>query len=146
MSQVNSVIQIIRSLRIHIVAAILAAYSLYHGLGMVAISIRNFKDPPRIDTLTAFDNRLAPLRAQLTQYGSTEIGYITDVRGADWFTGYSRTQYALAPILVDDSTDLTFVVANLSDPSSVASIMRNSHLVLVSDYGNGVFLLSRETH
>ena len=65
---------------------------------------------------------------------------------ADWFTGYFRTQYALAPTLVDDSADQSLVVANLRDPSSVASIMRNRHLSLVLDFGNGVVLLSRQTH
>ena len=131
----------------HVATAILVAYSLYHGLAMVASSIRNFEDPVGTDTVSAFDKRFAPLRAQLSQYGARKVGYVTDEpENAEWFTGYSRTQYALAPTIVDDSTDPTLVVANLRDPSSVASIMRNRHLSLVMDYGNGVALLSRQTH
>jgi len=143
----NTLTKILRNVRPHIAAAILVAYSLYHGLGMVARSTRNFRDPTSIDTVLAFDKRFAPLRTQLLQYGCREVGYVTDEpEDADWFTGYFRTQYALAPTLVDDSADQSLVVANLRDPSSVASIMRNRHLSLVLDFGNGVVLLSRQTH
>ena len=139
-------IQIFRLFRPHMAAAILAAYSLYHGLGMVASSIRNFENPAGIDTVAAFDKRFAPLRAQLSLSGCREVGYVTDEpKNGDWFTGYFRTEYALAPTIVDDSTDPALIVANLRDPSSIASIIRDKHLFLVSDYGNGAVLLSRQT-
>lgn len=141
----NTLAKIPRGIRRHIAAAVLVAYSLYHGLALVRSSVRSFKDPPGIDAVSAFDKRFAPLRAQLLQYGCREVGYVTDeAEDADWFTDYFRTQYALAPTLVDDSTDPALVVANLRDPSSVTSIMRNKHLSLVLDFGNGVVLLSRQ--
>jgi hypothetical protein len=139
-------IQWFRRFRPHIASAILAAYSLYHGLTMVASSIRGLKNPAAIDTVAAFDKRFAPLRAQLSQYGCKEVGYVTDEpENAEWFTGYFRTQYALAPTIVDDTTVPVLVVANLRDPSSSTQIMRNKHLALVKDYGSGVLLLSKET-
>jgi hypothetical protein len=129
----------------HIALAILAAYSLYHGLRMVKGSARNFENPTSSDAVTTLDTRFAPLRAELSQRGCREVGYVTDSPDKDWFTGYSQTQYALAPILVDDSTRPALIVANLRDPSAVVSIMRNNHFLLISDYGNGLILLSRET-
>jgi hypothetical protein len=129
----------------HIALAILAAYSLYHGFHMVTGSVRNFENPDSIDAVTTLDTRFAPLRTELSRRGCREVGYVTDSPDTDWFTGYSQTQYALAPILVDDSTRPALIVANLRDPSSVVSIVQNSHLLLVSDYGNGLILLSRQT-
>lgn len=142
----DSMTQLFRRFRPRIATAILAAYSLYHGLTMVARSIQDLKNPAAMDTVAAFDKRFAPLKAQLSLYGCREVGYVTDEpEDADWFTGYFRTQYALAPTIVDDTTVPVLVVANLRDPSSGASIMQNKHLALVKDYGSGVLLLSKGT-
>jgi len=145
--KVNTMIQIFRRFRSHIAASLLAAYSLYHAQAMVRSSVQNFEDTAGLDAISAFDGRFSQLREQLLQYGCREVGYVTDdPEDADWFTGYSRTQYALAPRVVDDSTEQALIVANLRDQSSIVSIMRNRHLSLVMDYGNGVVLLSRQIH
>jgi hypothetical protein len=140
-------INIFRSFRSHVAPAILAGYALYHSIGIVASLRDSTERSAGTDIITAFDSRFAPLKARLSAERCREIGYVTDEpENADWFTDFFRTQYALAPILVDDSTDHGLIVANLRDPSTVASILRTKHLRIISDYGNGVVLLSRELH
>jgi len=96
--------------------------------------------------MTVFEKRFEPLKVRLSAYGCRKVGYITDIpEDRDWFTGFYETEYTLAPIIVDDSTDAPFVVANLQDRSSITSVIRERGLSLVADYENGVVLLSRQT-
>jgi hypothetical protein len=128
----------------YIAVGLLAVYSLYHAARMLQLSIGSFQSRAEADTITVLDRNLAPLRTRLALSGCREVGYLTDYPKREWYTGYSQMQYALAPVLVDDSTRPEFIVTNLRDPSSLASIMQDSHLMMVSDYGNGVMLLSRQ--
>lgn len=140
-------IGLFRGFRVHVGAAILAAYALYHCFGIVRSSKDNFELSAGPDIISAFDSRFAPLKARLLADACREVGYVTDEPAtADWFTDFFRTQYALAPTLVDDSTDHELIVGNLRDPSSLADILRTKDLRVISDYGNGVVLLSRQRH
>jgi hypothetical protein len=80
------------------------------------------------------DERFAPLKAALPDRGV--VGYIGEA-GNSGTADYYLAQYALAPLVVENSPDHALVVANFprSKPDSVP---RN--LELVTDFGNGVLL------
>jgi hypothetical protein len=88
------------------------------------------------DISTRSDQRFAALKANLPAHGV--VGYIGET-GDSATPDYYLTQYALAPLVVDLSPNHTTVVGNF--PSSPpAQIPQN--LRLVTDFGNGVMLLS----
>jgi len=137
----------LRFLRRRTTSALLIVYCLYHSLSMVRSSSRDYLNSTGPDPITVWEKRFEVLKAQLSRQGYSNVGYITDMpEVADWFTEYFQTQYAFAPIVVDNSTDGPLVVANLHDPSSIERIIRERRLIPVEDYGNGVLLLSKEAH
>jgi hypothetical protein len=130
-----------------VATGILILYSLYSGLGLLRRSRHEYKQAPDPDSVQAFETRFAPLKVYLSQSGCEKAGYVTDIpeNDSDWFSNFRRTQYVFAPVIVDYSLKPSFIVANLRDPSSISSILRDKHLSLVSDYGNGVVLLASQS-
>lgn len=124
---------------------LLVGSCLYHSLGMARIVRRDFVNSANPDSVTLFEKRLEPLEIQLSGLKCREVGYITDApEVADWFTEYFRTQFVLAPVIVENSTNYPLVVANLHDSSMIYQIVRQRNLIVIQNYNNGVFLLSRE--
>jgi hypothetical protein len=134
------------SLRKWTAAGVLALFSLHHGYYLLKDSRRAYKQPADPESVATFEQRFVALRAQLSQSECKKTGYVTDIPESDpnWFRGYFRTQYALAPTVVDYSLKPSLIVANLQDSASLGNILRDDHLSIVSDYGNGVILLSRQ--
>jgi hypothetical protein len=88
------------------------------------------------DISSRSDVRFAALKAYLPASGV--VGYIGET-GNSSTPDYYLSQYALAPLVVDFSTNHAIVVGNF--PSSLpAQIPQN--LRLVKDFGNGVMLFS----
>ena len=84
------------------------------------------------------DQRFAVLKTRLPAEGV--VGYVGE--SSDSATpDYYLTQYALAPLIVDNSTDHAIVIGNFPS-SQVSGIPRN--LQLVDDLGNGVLLLANK--
>ena len=134
-----------RFLAQRIALSILLAYSLYHSVTAFSYYlIHIYRERAVPDPITAVDERLRPLKTLLPT--QERIGYITDIPEeayAEWFEEYLRTQYALAPTILDNSTDPLLVVASLRDPSSLEHIIREKRLSLIAEGGHGAFLLSR---
>jgi hypothetical protein len=90
------------------------------------------------DTQSLYDKRFDDLRKMLPKHGV--VGYFGDSQtDQPGVAHYYLTQYALAPLVVDNSIDHHFVVGNFADPNS--TVPMNHDLVLVRDFGNGVILL-----
>ena len=85
------------------------------------------------------DQRFAALRPYLPQHGV--VGYIGEP-GAAAMGDYYLTQYALAPLVLDHSTNHRFVVGNF--PSSSPAARAPAKLQLVKDFGDGVLLFASE--
>jgi hypothetical protein len=83
------------------------------------------------------DRRFAALRAALPQQGT--IGYIGNFNEP---AGYYLAQYALAPLVVDHSSNHALVVGNFS--WSQPQDMAPDHLRLLRDFGNGVLLYANK--
>jgi hypothetical protein len=80
------------------------------------------------------DQRFPALKAALPQRGV--VGYIGE-SGNSGTADYYLTQYALAPLLIENSTNHDFVIGNFP-ASPPARFPQN--LQLVKDFGNGVLL------
>ena len=117
--------------------AILVFCSLLSSARMVFKSpLPGHVEPDRI--AASSDQRFARLKARLPANGV--IGYVGEA-GDSATPDYYLTQYALAPLVVDDSPDHPIVIGNF--PSSQASRIPQN-LRLVEDFGNGVLLLAGE--
>lgn len=81
------------------------------------------------------DQRFAALKELLPERGA--VGYIGD--SADPTADYYLAQYALAPLVVEQSVNHPLIVGNFpSSPPSLAG----SRLRIIRDFGNGVLLLA----
>jgi hypothetical protein len=81
------------------------------------------------------DRRFAALKMALPKKGI--VGYVGNSGSPD---DYYLAQYALAPLVVDNSTDHAWVVGNFTAP---APMIRLDDLQRVKDFGNGVMLFAR---
>lgn len=82
-----------------------------------------------------YDKRFDDVRKMLPEHGV--VGYLGDSPGN--VGNYYLTQYALAPLVVDNSTDHHFVIGNFGDAHSTIPLDRD--WILLRDFGNGVILL-----
>ena len=103
--------------------------------------LRQAPDPAHVspdDISKQSDQRFAAVKARLPAIGV--IGYAGE-SGNSSIPDYYLTQYSLAPLVVDRSTNHAIVIGNfpLSPPSDLPPNLR-----LIEDYGNGVLLLAGE--
>jgi hypothetical protein len=125
--------------------SLLLLFSAYHTYATLRDSARAYLRASKPDPVTLLDRRLRPLREQLSQNGVGHLGYLADEpENGDWFLDYFRTQYALAPVIVADSSDRPLVVTYFRDRASILSQVGGDRFVLVGDYGNGLSLLARD--
>ena len=86
------------------------------------------------DIATRSDQRFAALKAALPQQGI--VGYIGDSNSP---ANYYLAQYALAPLVLDNSLNHPLIVGNFST-SPPPQNPPSAHLQLLKDFGNGVLL------
>jgi hypothetical protein len=87
------------------------------------------------------DERFAAIKAALPERGI--VGYVGEP-GALALGDYYAAQYALAPLVVEHSTNHAMVIGNFSSSQTAFSAGESSNLQLVKDYGNGVLLLANK--
>jgi len=122
---------------------VLVVLSVYHSAVLLRTARVDYLRDPDPDAVSVFEHRFDSVRARLSD--STTVGYITDAPiDGDWLIDYYLTQYTLSPVVVSDSLAARFVIANLRDPKSLAGLLQKQDLFLLSDYGNGIFLLSHQ--
>jgi hypothetical protein len=85
------------------------------------------------------DQRFSALRTALPQHGI--VGYIGEP-GTPALADYYLAQYALAPLVVDHSSNHALVIGNF--PASSAMKAPSEDLQLVKDFGGGVLLFARK--
>ena len=85
------------------------------------------------------ESRFRKLREALPVNG--HVGFITDEVGDGLVARYYLTQYALAPIVVEEGTSRDLVIGNFRkfDPHLVPVT-----LLLVADFGDGLLLFRRK--
>jgi len=91
---------------------------------------------------TLYLRRFEGLRTILPQHGT--VGYISDEEpAAEEAWGYHQTQYALSPVIIDKTPDRETVIGNFRNPAAAQEVLREGHLTIVRDMGNGVLLLRK---
>jgi hypothetical protein len=132
--------------RKHAALSLLVAFSLYHAIVLVRSSLLAYLKSANSDPMYTIEREFEPLEIRLSHDRSTTVGYITDtpVATPDWAVEYLRTQYALAPIMLNDSSTAFFVVAHCRNASSCQALAADLGFSEIMDYGNGVYLLSRD--
>jgi hypothetical protein len=132
-------------MRKKISALLLAAFSL---LSLVNLCWNQFpRGDWRVgdDAVTAHERRFAKLRSSLPR-DVTTVGYVSDpkiIQGDVAATKqYVLTIYALAPLVVDTNTEHRYVVGNSTAMSR--RLPENPQLIMVRDFGDGVFLFRRD--
>lgn len=91
----------------------------------------------------SYDWRMKDLRAMLPPFGV--VGYLGD--NEDVFasrherTMYFLTQYALAPVVLDQTPAHRLIVGNFRDEDSGSHAIERNKLIRVRDFGAGLYLL-----
>ncbi len=96
-----------------------------------------------------FDLALQKVKQELPIIGT--VGYMATVANSDIFydvqasSDYYQTQYALVPLVVDNSLSHNLVVGFFSTPVSSEEVLKRfKEKVAVKDFGNGVMLIKKE--
>ncbi|MCA2968856.1 MAG: hypothetical protein INH43_10090 [Acidobacteriaceae bacterium] len=129
-----------------VLAVLLVAGVAFFSIGRFFQEISDFyARRPEVDGVTQFTARYAPVRAMLPEKGM--IGYMADPgAGADELTATAElylVQYALAPVIVVNSTDQRYFVTNFHTTVTTGS-MADQGFRLVREFGNGVAVFENE--
>jgi hypothetical protein len=89
----------------------------------------------KTDDVTLFEKRIEPMKEFLPQTGI--IGYVSDTKSLTYFY---YVQYSLAPLVVANDTERDLVVGYFYDYSKTENIAQRERLLLVKNFGNGLFL------
>jgi hypothetical protein len=101
----------------------------------------------RRDEVGRYEARFQTLRSALPSTGV--VGYLAEPKGserpfdADYAKRFYLTQYALAPLIVVDSTEPALVIGNFRSAGAKRG-GTNLGLILVGDFGDGVLLFRHQ--
>ena len=95
------------------------------------------------DLVTMYEQRYLELQRVLPARGT--VGYITDLPPEDTRarTESYLLQYAIAPLILENSSEQPLVIGNFHTSAGYAEATKNKKLVLVRDFGNGVMLFQK---
>jgi len=89
----------------------------------------------KTDDVTLFEKRIEPLKEFLI--GVDIVGFVSDIKSLTYFY---YVQYSIAPIVLANDTERDLVVGYFHDYSKTENIAQRERLLLVKDFGNGLFL------
>jgi hypothetical protein len=101
------------------------------------------KLPPDPGTLN--ETRFAQLKKKLPSTGV--IGYVADDRDIDKSVAwrrYAMTQYALAPLIVERTTDHELVLGVFKDVNAMPARVAGTDLLVIEEFGEGVVLFKKK--
>jgi hypothetical protein len=130
----------------NVLAVLLVAGVSFLSIGKFFQEISDFYvRRPEVDGVTQFTSRYTPVRALLPEKGV--IGYMTDpAAAADELNATAElylVQYALAPVVVVNSTDQRYIVTNFHTMVTTGS-MADQGFKLVREFGNGVAVFENQ--
>jgi hypothetical protein len=100
---------------------------------------------PNSDMVSRSELRFADIQKALPEYG--RVGYVTDIpsdqvlANGDAAGRYFLAQYTLAPLQVINSGEEKVVVGDFKEPKGLQSVLDQTDLRIVHDFGKGVFFL-----
>lgn len=84
---------------------------------------------------------MSALKQRLPARG--EVGYVTDLSGDEGDRSFYLAQYTLSPLIVERTTQAELVVGNFKDPVLASEIAIRNDLILVENFGQGIFLFRK---
>lgn len=137
--------EILLLVRNRIVPGLLIVFSLYHGVISLLEERTRERIDPNPDPVRAYAESYRSLRDTLAGRGCLRVRYISDTADApSWFEDYVWMQYALAPIVIGDSSDCRLVVVRRRGLPAGSAAGPSQGLVLIRDYDNDVSLFSEQ--
>ncbi|PYY12032.1 MAG: hypothetical protein DMG69_02470 [Acidobacteria bacterium] len=123
-----------------IAVAAIVLFSLLSAGRFVFAPVKPFR--PAGLPLPQYEKRFEKLRKRLPQRGV--VGYL----GVGWdsryrLPAYYATQYALAPVVVENSLEPELVVGNFAAPLDPTTTTWPANLFPVQSFGDGVVLLAK---
>jgi hypothetical protein len=107
------------------------------------------RQEPGVDReMAGYSERFSEVRNLLPRHGL--IGYLSDppdvaeVTQSLYQRRYLSAEYRLAPVVVADSTEPKVILGNFFSRSGMEKATAGRNWVVVRDFHNGVFLLSKE--
>lgn len=93
--------------------------------------------------VASFEDRFKDFRKAVQPFGV--YGYVSDnpPNDASNIAEYHLTQYTLVPAVIKPSADASLIILNYHSKQLDPGLLRNNHLNLVQDFGNGVALCRR---
>jgi len=89
----------------------------------------------KTDEITLFEKNIEPLKEFLI--GVDIAGFVSDKKSLTYFY---YVQYSIAPIVLANGTERDLVVGYFHDHSKSDNIAQRERLLLVKNFGNGLFL------
>ncbi len=126
--------------KIGIIIIILCAF--IQNVSEFGNSMRRYLKSPRTDEVTRYENRFADLREVLPKHGV--VGYVTDQHYPESGRQYFQTQYTLAPSIITWGKGYHLVIGNFHGTADGSDITKTLDLVLLREFGDGLFLFKNE--
>lgn len=128
------------SCKTSIAVGAIVLFSLLSTGWVVFDPVKQFR--PAGTPLSQYDKRFEELRKRLPQRGV--VGYL----GVGWANGYElpayyATQYALAPVVVENTLEPELIVGNFAIPADPTTTHWPANLLPVQNFGNGVVLFAK---
>lgn len=133
----SSIAQTLSANRARIAVAMIIVFSLIQTVWMMRTATSADLGNIGEDRNSVYDRKFDGIQQDLPLRGI--VGYITDSNDTGRFY---FTQYALAPIVVDTSTEHEYVVGNFHYGIPDPQLFWDRRLYPVKDYGNGIVLLA----
>jgi hypothetical protein len=124
----------------------LAALVLSQTVTVVAL-VQRLPSAIATEGMARYEQRLVEPRKALPRSGL--IGYISDPPNGQEVTQglydrrYHSAQYHLAPLVVADSLEPDIILGNFFSRKAMEKAVAEHNLVLLRDFGNGVFILAK---
>ena len=89
----------------------------------------------KTDEVTLFEENIEPLKEFLI--GVDIVGFVSDKKS---LTDFYYVQYSIAPLVLANDSKRDLVVGYFHDHSKAGNIAQRERLLLVKNFGNGLFL------
>jgi hypothetical protein len=129
-------------------AILLISVALFSSLKFTKQELSLKLPPPGGDEISSYEKRFSRLK-DIIPPGAV-AGYVADMPNKDVVSDaralarYFVAQYALAPVIVENTIDRSIVIGDFYGDPSVLNKDAISELMPLMDFGDGVFLFARK--
>jgi hypothetical protein len=133
--------------RITIALALVLAGLLLSQTAVIVSLARRLPSAMATEGMARYEKRFVEVRNLLPRFGV--IGYLSDPTNDKGVTQglydrrYHSAEYHLAPLVIVDSLEPDVILGNFFSPQAMEKAVAEHKLVVLRDFGNGVFILGK---